>query len=322
VESREIRLLCPAKINLFLHIRSRRPDGYHDIETLMQTVDLCDQIVLRSKREGIQLHLSGYREGVPEGERNLCVRAAKLLQEHYRIGTGVEIDLYKRIPPGSGLGGGSSDAAATLWGLKELWELPLSRTQLQDISLCLGSDVPFFLSSGCGLVAGRGESVKEVLLPSRPVVIVYLGFGVSTAWAYERYDARQSELTEEGKRTNMKKFRTEARSPLVQALSPYSLHQGNIDNELEEVVAESHPIILRLKQGLLRCGAEIALMSGSGSAVYGLFSDQWKAKKAAEEWRGESYWVHEGWTLDFNPILSPGVDQSVLPTADPRGGSA
>jgi len=288
----EVRIPSPAKINLFLQVLSERPDGYHEIRTLMQLVDLYDEIHIRRHDGGIRFQVFDQSGHVPKGEDNLVWRAAKLILAEMGYPGGMAISLYKRIPVGAGLGGGSSNAAATLWGLKILFGSAIPKAQLQGMALALGSDVPFFLSSGCAVGEGRGEVLREIRLPSKPVVIVYPGFGVSSGWAYER---RKLKLTEKDKgdniiRLNNKQSREDLPLPPV--------------NELEEVVAEEYPLILDLKRSLLVSGARMALMSGSGSSVYGIFDDGVIAAQAARYWRGRNYWVHEGRTLDFNPIIT------------------
>ena len=288
----EVRVLSPAKINLFLKILGERSDGYHEIRTLMQLVDLTDEILLRRVEAGIELRVAGLAAGVPEHEENLVWRAARLVLQEMGGGGGVSISLYKRIPVGGGLGGGSSNAAATLWGMKSLFRLPISMAELKNWAMLLGSDVPFFLTSGCALAEGRGEVLKEVRLPQRWAVIIFPGFGISTKWAYDRKKIKLTKGEEKGK--NMC-FGT---APSGEGLSqPYI-------NELEEVVREKYPLIGDLKAALLDSGAKMALMSGSGSSVYGIFDDRERAKEAASHWRGqEGYLVHEGRTLDFNPIF-------------------
>jgi len=290
-EVRQVRILSPAKINLFLEILGKRPDGYHEIRTLMQLVDVYDEIHLRRREKGIELQVFGLSEEVPKGEENVVCRAARSLLPEMGSPGGVAISLHKRVPVGAGLGGGSSNAAATLWGLNLLFGSSISKRRLQDVALSLGSDVPFFLSSGCAVGEGRGEVLREIRIPSRPVVIVFPGFGISSGWAYER---GKWKLTKRAGRDKLLRFDGQLR----EGLSLPSI------NELEEVVGQAYPLILDLKDALLQAGARMALMTGSGSSVYGIFDDRASATQAARYWRGHHYWVHEGRTLDFNPILT------------------
>jgi 4-diphosphocytidyl-2-C-methyl-D-erythritol kinase len=288
----EVRVLSPAKINLFLKILGERSDGYHEIQTLMQLVDLADEILLREAEAGIELRVAGLATGVPESEENLVWRAARLVLQQMGRGGGVSISLYKRIPVGGGLGGGSSNAAATLWGMRALLGLSIPMSQLRDWALLLGSDVPFFLTSGCALAEGRGEVLREVRLARRWAVIIFPGFGISTKWAYSQ---KKFKLTKGG--------RKDKNIPLPTVLSGEGIRQP-YTNDLEEVVREKYPLINDLKAALLDSGAKMALMSGSGSSVYGIFDDRERAKEAASHWRGrQGYLVHEGTTLDFNPIF-------------------
>ena len=288
----EVRVLSPAKINLFLEILGERPDGYHEIRTLMQLVDLADEILLKEAEAGIELRITGLATGVPESEENLVWRAARLFLQQMGSGGGVSISLYKRIPVGGGLGGGSSNAAATLWGMRALSGLPISMSQLREWALLLGSDVPFFFTSGCALAEGRGEVLSEVRLPRRWTVIIFPGFGISTEWVYSRKKFKLTKGERKGKNICLRT------TP-----SGEGIRQPHI-NELEEVVHEKYPLIDDLKAALLDSGAKMALMSGSGSSVYGIFDDRERAKEAASHWRGqEGYLVHEGTTLDFNPIF-------------------
>ncbi|MDH7498935.1 MAG: 4-(cytidine 5'-diphospho)-2-C-methyl-D-erythritol kinase [candidate division NC10 bacterium] len=290
-EVSQVRVLSPAKINLFLEILGKRPDGYHEIRTLMQLVDLYDEIYMRRQEKGVELDVFGRSEEVPQGEENLVCRAARALLAEMGSPGGVAISLYKRVPVGAGLGGGSSNAAATLWGMNLLFGSSVAKSRLQELALALGSDVPFFLSSGCAVGGGRGEVLREVRIPSRPVVIVFPGFGISSGWAY---GMGKWKLTKRGEWDSLKHFS----GPSWEDLAFPSI------NELEEVVAEAYPFILDLKDALLQVGARVALMTGSGSSVYGIFDDRASATQAARYWRAHHYWVHEGKTLDFNPILT------------------
>lgn len=291
----EIRVLSPAKINLFLEILGERSDGYHEIRTLMQLIDLSDEVLVRKEEAGIDLRVAGLSAGVPEGEENLVWRAAKLVLQEKGVGGGVSITLHKRIPTGGGLGGGSSNAAATLWGLKVLFRLPISQAELRDWALLLGSDVPFFLTSGCALAEGRGEVLREVRLPKRWVVIIFPGLQVSTKWAYEQIKFKLTKGEKKG-----------INNSLLPCPSKEGICRPYV-NELEEVVREKYPLIEDLKATLLSSGANVALMSGSGSSVFGIFDDRVKAKEAARHWRGQAdYLVHEGTTLDSNPIFGGG----------------
>lgn len=254
-----------AKINLGLRILARRPDGYHDIETIFHQINLYDEIELTQSEGGIHCITSG--ADIAE-ETNLCVRAARLLQSATGASHGVTIQLTKRIPIGAGLGGGSADAAATLRGLNILWGLRLSDADLRQLAAQLGSDVPFFILGGTALGTGRGE-ILEPLELSIPywIVVCIPQVHVSTAWAYSQVSpARERNITSVGT------FRRDG-------IFDFTMLQ----NDFEPVVFRAYPEIAALKEELLRRGAVCALMSGSGSSVFGLFSDEQQARRAERE---------------------------------------
>jgi 4-diphosphocytidyl-2-C-methyl-D-erythritol kinase len=255
----QLRIQAPAKINLFLKVLGRREDGFHDICSLVQMVDLYDDLRFTRIEQGIELEVAG--ADLPTDERNLVWRAADLMQCRAGCG-GVRIELQKRIPIEAGLGGGSSDAATTLVGLNNLYGLRIQRQELSNWAAELGSDVPFFLSSGQAMISGRGEEVKEVALPTDyQIVIIAPNFSVSTAWAYQQL---RIPLT---RRTAPPSFKIGARGrELVSQL----LHIGN---DFEGIVTDEYPEVRVLLKGLRQAGAGYAALSGSGSAVFGVFVD-------------------------------------------------
>ncbi|MEX1274711.1 MAG: 4-(cytidine 5'-diphospho)-2-C-methyl-D-erythritol kinase [Bacteroidota bacterium] len=247
-----------AKINIGLRVIGKRPDQYHAIETVFHQVDLCDEINLVQNDEGI--HFSTDRSELPSDRSNLCVRAAQLIQDVTGIHSGVDMTLRKRIPIGAGLGGGSADAAAVLKGLVRLWSLDITTDELEALSSSLGSDVPFFIRGGTAYATGRGE-----ILESMPVTIPYTiavvtpPIQVSTAWAYAHISPSPRQTGE-----NLKDW-----------LSALALPQTDIEsrcrNDFEQIVFAAHPQIRSIKESLLQRGARLALMSGSGSSVFGFF---------------------------------------------------
>lgn len=275
-----LSLDAPAKINLGLEVVRRRADGFHDINTIFAAIELYDRVVLRRRSDGaITCGVDG-EFAVAADDTNLAVRAAHLLRaEAGERSIGVDIELTKRIPSGAGLGGGSSDAAATLRGLVRLWSLPVERRKLQQMALELGSDVPFFLGGGIAHAAGRGERLSWLgLEPSWTVLVVNPGIHVATA---EAYGALR---------------RTEERQPtdLVAALhrgleQPWEL-RTMLFNDFESAVFERHPLLAELRFRLYELGAFFALMSGSGSTLYGLFDSPEAARAAAAGIDG--YWSH------------------------------
>lgn len=257
-----------AKVNLGLRILNKRPDGYHDIETVFHRINLFDTLrVERSSR----LLLTTESDAVPHDETNLCLRAAKLLQEHERSSAGAAIALTKRIPVGAGLGGGSSDAAATLLALRELWKTGTSDTALGNIASSIGSDVPFFLMDRSAYATGRGEILQpaDVDLPFW-IVVVTPPVSISTAWAYKKADGGGKPAF------GLSKFIT----------SITTMSDGSLENDFEPAVFPEHPELLLLKKTLLESGARTALLSGSGSSVFGVFDRDDRARAAASRFSG------------------------------------
>jgi 4-diphosphocytidyl-2-C-methyl-D-erythritol kinase len=247
-------LLAAAKVNLALEVLGKRADGYHEIATVLQTVDLSDRIALEDA-PGLELRTSA--AGVPSDEGNLALRAAAALRDAAGTAQGARITLDKRIPVAAGLGGGSADAAATLLGLNRLWRLRWSPAKLADLASALGMDVPFFLRGGAALGRGRGEVLEPLRAGGLALVLVNPGFGVSTADVYGRMTPAM--LTDGARcRAVVEALRRRNAARLAQSLY----------NGLEE--AAGHPAIARMKAALLAAGALGAAMSGSGPTVFGV----------------------------------------------------
>jgi 4-diphosphocytidyl-2-C-methyl-D-erythritol kinase len=260
-----IELRAYAKINLGLRILARRPDGFHDIETIYHQINLFDEIHLESRSHGIVCRT----EGATIAERaNLCIKAARLLQSAANTTRGVTIHLQKNIPLGAGLGGGSADAAAVLKGLNIFWNLFYSERELLELATQLGSDVPFFIKGGIALGTGRGE-ILESLDCTIPywIVVCMPPIHVSTAWAYSHIS---SQARREG-------------GGIRSVIAGGSLEVSGLVNDFEPIVFRAYPEIAELKSELLRQGAVFALMSGSGSSVFGLFDDEESAKRSSQE---------------------------------------
>lgn len=257
-----------AKINLGIEVLGLRPDHYHEIRTLFQTVDFSDRLEFhRSSSGGIAL--AGSDPAVPWDETNLIFRAASLLKESFPRADGVEIGVVKNVPPGRGLGGGSANAAMTLYGLNELWELGLSRTGLKAYAARLGADVPYFLEGGLCLGEGRGDVITALPdLPPFYCVLVLPSFPVWTADIYARLP-----LTSTGKDSKMSEFL--ARREF-----------GRLENQLEITILSLYPRLQAIKGFFLERDAVLSLVSGSGSAVFGLFTERDAAAKAVAGWRG------------------------------------
>lgn len=259
-----LQLKAPAKLNLTLDVLSKREDGYHDIESVMHTIDLCDAIRIAKVDSGI--HVTCTDASIPVDSRNTAYRAAQILMSEYRIESGVRIEIDKKIPFGAGLGGGSSDAAAVLWGLNTLLGLELEVQELLRLGAIVGSDVPFCVLGGTGLVTGRGEIVEPVdtemdmwfLLVKPPIAI-------STKDAYAALDRRGIKAEE----------RPDTRGMLDAIMRrDYQGISSLLCNIMEPPIFEEYPSLLKIKRQLIEAGVSGALMSGSGSVIYGMASDE------------------------------------------------
>ncbi len=252
---------APAKINLGLRILRKRPDGFHDLETVFHRIGLRDTLHLEQADSGITMTCS--EPTLPTDERNLCVRAAAAVLKHLGVRAGIRMHLEKRIPHGAGLGGGSSDAASVLKAVPELLSTKTEPDALHAIAVSLGSDVPYFLGEGDAHATGRGEILTHFNadFPFHLVVVVP-PVHVSTAWAYSQIrpsDNRDASLR------RMAGQRAWLRADMTEAV---------LANDFEQVVFAAHPQLQDIKNALHSCGALFAQMSGSGSALFGIFDDQ------------------------------------------------
>ncbi len=270
-----MKILSPAKINLFLQVTGKRPDGYHELLSLMCCVDLCDTISLQFGREGIWIE--SFHPQVPLDDTNLAHRAATVFFNALNIKDGLKIFIDKSIPVAAGLGGGSSNAASVLNGLNQRYGHPFTRNRLMSMGLGLGADVPFFLFGKTALASGIGEKLEAYpgALPYH-IVVVYPGFKVSTGEVFQNLNLG---LTNCEKKIN----------------KPFSINIEfdpgvHLCNDLEIVTASEYPVITSIKEQLLIRGALGALMSGSGSAVFGLFSDSHTAVKAKQAINDNTRW--------------------------------
>ncbi len=253
-----IKVNANAKINIGLTILNKREDGYHNIETTLSTISLSDKLLLERSEKGITLVSPGLK--IPS-EENLCYKAAQLFLKTYDIDEGVKITLQKNIPIGGGLGGGSSDAAGVLKGMREVFNLNIPDEELMKLSREIGCDVPFFIKGGAAIARGVGDELKFFKLPKMHLVIYYPGYPIATKWAYEEYD--KSTLTSGIEVDNIlmqkkKKVRTGL----------------NIVNDFEKVVFKAHPDLLDIKTNLLRAGAFMVSLSGSGSCLYAVIDEK------------------------------------------------
>jgi 4-diphosphocytidyl-2-C-methyl-D-erythritol kinase len=262
-----MQVLAPAKINLSLKILGRRNDGFHEIETLISPISLADKIDI--ERQSRWIDFSCDDPTLPGGDENLAVRAAKAFFEKAKINGGVGIKLHKKIPHGAGLGGGSSDAAATLRAINELFETKLPREELAKLGSTIGSDVSFFLFESAAVCKGRGEIVSPIKLEKKlSILLLKPGFSVSSGWAYSRWqDSKEI--------------------PKI-SYQPQNFDGQSFANDLERPVFEKFVFLAQLKAWLLK-QAEVgaALMSGSGSTVFAVLRENadadFVAKRAREE---------------------------------------
>ena len=277
-----MKILAPCKINLFLEVRNRRPDGYHNIESVMQAVSLCDELEFKAADKEISLKCDV--PGLPTDDRNLVIRAAKLLRKELGVVSGASITLKKRIPMGAGLGGGSSDAAATLKGLLKLWKKKISVKRLVKIAGSIGADVPFFLKGGTAIARGIGDRI----IPLKNVrksyfVIVYPGFGVATRGVYQNLRFPL---------TNKRKI-NKIRAPLESfgSSGEWGLY---LYNRLEDAVFPKYPEISFIKEKIRSLGHQ-SLMSGSGSSIFGIVPSREAGKRlqGALKSSKQSVWVVE-----------------------------
>jgi 4-diphosphocytidyl-2-C-methyl-D-erythritol kinase len=251
-------LSAPAKVNLTLEVMGRRADGYHEIATILQCIDLCDRLVL--EEDATALSLESTSPDVPVDEQNLALRAARLLREAAGVDRGVHVRLDKRIPVGAGLGGGSSDAAAVLLGLNRLWRLRWSRERLAGVAVRLGMDVPFFLGNGRAIGTGRGERLERLDSGGGyALVLINPGFVLSTREVYGR--ALPAVYSDGGRVPVMREALRRRNTRLVAA---------SLYNVLEAVVQPAYPVIGQMKAALVSAGALAAAMSGSGPTVFGV----------------------------------------------------
>ncbi len=271
-----MQVIAPAKINLSLRVLGRRSDGFHEIETFIAPISLCDQIKIEQRSGKQEIAFRCDEPSVPKGEDNIVVRAAKVFFEETKMTGGVSIALKKTIPHGAGLGGGSSDAAFTLLALNELFETNLPREALARMAEMIGSDVPFFIFQSAAVCKGRGELVTPTRLREQlSVLLLKPGFGVPTQWAYSRW-------------------RDSLEIPGV-SYGAQQFSQQSFVNDLERPVFEKFVFLAHLKMWLLKqpeVGA--ALMSGSGSTVFAVLRSNANADLLAK--RAKSGLDPELWT--------------------------
>lgn len=280
-----IQIQSYAKINWTLDVLYKREDGFHELRTTYQTVSLHDTLNISGSDGPIEILCDESR--VPCDETNLAFKAVALLREATGAAKGARIEIEKRIPVAGGLGGGSSNAAATLLALIKLWQVEMSDRALLRIAASLGSDVPFFLTGGTALGVGRGEEVSPIeQVDCQHMLLVNPGFAVSTRDAYEKL----SRLTRSETANNIPFALMAAKGVSVLPLAAR--------NDLEEAVFAAYPEIAEVKRRLIGLGARHALMSGSGATVFGVFDNSQTIERAESEVRAAGYWAARVRTVD------------------------
>lgn len=278
----------PCKINLLLNILGRRPDGFHELETILHPVNVCDRLTFERDAHGVKLTCND--AALPTGEQNLVHRAMTAFLQAAKITDGVRIHLEKKIPLAAGLGGGSGNAATTLLALNELFDRPLASGKLHELATALGSDVPFFLQNRPALATGHGEKIRPLkdfpALRGRAFLLIHPGFGISTAWAYQALARFPVALN--GRRGRAQK--------LISALQTGDLRvaDSGFYNSLEAPAFEKFPVLALFQEFLRANGALAALMSGSGSTTFAIAENVGAAELLMEKFKskfGQNCWT-------------------------------
>jgi 4-diphosphocytidyl-2-C-methyl-D-erythritol kinase len=288
VKAMPLEKSSPGKVNLLLNILGRRPDGYHELETVMQPVNLCDRLTLERRGPTVELTCSDATLAVDA--RNLVHRAATGFLAAADIRDGVRLHLEKKIPLAAGLGGGSSNAAITLLALNELFDRPLTAAKLNELGAALGSDVPFFLQDRPALATGRGETIQPLehfpALRGRAFLLIHPGFGIATPWAYQNL-ARFPEALN-GQPGRAQKLIARLQTDDWRAAS------AEFYNSLEAPALEKYPVLALFQEFLRAHGALAALMSGSGSTTFAIAENKTAAETLVEQFKsrfGPNSWT-------------------------------
>ena len=256
-----------AKVNLFLEIIKKRSDGYHEIRTVFQTISLADELILEKTDEGIIINCQD--NNIPCDENNLIYKAAKLIKEISGYNKGINIILKKNIPVAAGLGGGSSDGAATIRGLNKLLGLNLTYSEMLQVAAAIGSDVPFLVEGGTVLAEGRGEKlIKSLRTPDLWVIVIKPDISVSTGWAYKQWNPGIKQCV------NLENF-----------ISNLNRGKNLLFNSFEDIIEKHYPVIKTIKEKLDMLGVTEHLLSGSGSSVFALTKELEIAEKIKEEFK-------------------------------------
>ena len=279
----EIKINSYSKINLALNILDKRKDGYHEVETIIQSINLADKVIITEEREGIKIKCN--HPQVPVDSQSLAYKSAEKMLKKYGIERGVKIEIDKKIPLASGMAGGSANSATILVGINKLFSLNLSNEVLREIGEELGTDVPFCIQNGTALAYQRGEKIT-LLPPINPplwIVVINPGFKISTQWAYNNLDLEKVKR----RKDNTKAMLTVLKEGKSQEIAK------NLFNSFEELVIKKFPEIEKVKDRLINEGALGALMSGSGPTVFGIAQNKKEALQIYEKLKLEykSIWV-------------------------------
>lgn len=279
----ELVVRVPAKINLIIRVLDRLANGYHQLWSIMHTVDLFDVLRIRVNPDHQQILLQCGNSDLPVDRRNLVYRAAEAVLQRAGMEVGVEVELTKSIPMAAGLGGGSSDAAGTIWGVSRLLKLDWGLTELKECGATLGSDIPFFFNAPCALVGGWGQEVSPFRVEGeRWVVLVNPGFPIQTKWAYDQLATHRS-----------------GPAPLSEFAGTIE-DRGSVgwddllkvmENDFEEALFPQYPILGFIKDKLRTLGAQAALLSGSGATVFGVFANKDVARAASAKLQEDTQWL-------------------------------
>jgi 4-diphosphocytidyl-2-C-methyl-D-erythritol kinase len=278
-----------AKINWTLEILGKRPDGYHELRTLLQTISSADEITFETQAQGIEIRCD--HPDVPCDETNLAYRAARLLRDFTGVSQGILITIDKRLPVAAGIGGGSGNAAMTFLALQTLWGVRLAPSDLFPMAASLGADVPFFLVGGTCLGVGRGDEIYPIAeLRSERLLLVNAGVRVPTAEVYRNLPP---ELTKARPLDKMPLSFEAAHAALSQPDELPALH-----NDLEPIVFARHPLLAEIKGKFASAGASRVLMSGSGSTIFGIFDNDEARSTARRDFEQQGWWCEPARTLD------------------------
>ncbi len=305
----ELTIHAPAKVNLCIRVLDRLPHGYHRLWSLMHSVDLFDHLRIRLNQDHNKIQLTCENVSLPVDQGNLVYRAAEGVLRRAEQSVGVEIVLQKAIPLAAGLGGGSSDAAATIFGLNQLLSLGWGLPEMCEVGAELGSDIPFFFQAPCALIRGWGQEVTPCRIDGkRWVVLVNPGFPIPTQWAYEQLASSRDEASP------LDPWTTQVESSLQVSWAEVI---DSMENDFEEALFPLYPILEYIKDKLHVLGAQGSLLSGSGATVFGLFDAYETAHAACVQLRQDTQWhvfaVPMGSTALPHPSIRAEVTSGALP---------